>query len=137
MYPVALGVDMGFGDSVQGDQRSQGERILYFSVPGHSLLAFEPPAIAKDSADGAEFAWSSGLKLLIVIFFVVFFLLYVLVLVNGERRTPAPQDRQEGQPTSQMAEAEPRPRDQTRADGLAGSIADTGPAAAEPGGEVG
>lgn len=114
---------------------------MYFGMPAPSLLAVERPGIAKDSSDGAEFAWNSGLKLLIVIFFVVFFLLYVLVLINGERRPADSRDRQETQPTSRMADPGPPKQPQqpqqphhARSGGPAGSIADNGPApAGEPG----
>jgi len=111
----------------------QGAKILHFSVSAHSLLAFQPQAIAKDSPDGPEFAWTSGLKLLIVIFFLIFFLLYVLVLINGERQAAAPRERQEGQPTSRMADSEPQPRHHARSGGPAGSATDKGPTpAGEP-----
>ena len=103
-------------------------------MPAHSLFAIESRGVANDVPGGTEFAWSGGLKLLIVIFFVVSFLLYVLVLINGERRSATPQERQEGQPASQMADSEPQPRFHARSGGPAGSATDQVPTpAGEPG----
>jgi cytoskeletal protein RodZ len=119
---------------VQGDQGLQGAAILYFSVPAHSLLAFERPVGGNDPSDGVEFAWTTGLMLLVVIFFVVFFLLYVLVLINGERQSAAPQERQDEQQTSQMTDSEPQSRHHVRSGGRPASTANERPdAAGEPG----
>jgi hypothetical protein len=107
---------------------------LYFSVPAHSLFAFEPPAGGNDPPDGVEFAWSTGFKLFVVIFFVFFFLLYVLVLINGERQPAAPQEQQDEEQTRRMADSTPQPRHRVRSGGRSASIAYKRPdAAGEPG----
>ncbi|HZB31073.1 MAG TPA: hypothetical protein VE465_12990 [Streptosporangiaceae bacterium] len=105
---------------------------MYFKVPAHSLFAFEPAVGGNDPPDGAEFVWTTGFKLLVVIFFAFFFLLYVLVLINGERQSADPRERQDEQHASRMADAEP-PRHHLRSGGRAASAADERPyAAGEP-----
>jgi hypothetical protein len=107
---------------------------LYFTVPAHSLFASEPPARGNDPPDGVEFAGMTGLKLLVVIFFVVCFLLYVLALINSERQSAAPRERNDEQPTSRMADSKQRPSRHVRSGGRSTSSADERPSAAgEPG----